>query len=44
VSGLFKALADAYIKQPDRVLHGLGIALRQPWSLPEKYRLPEDEA
>lgn len=42
VGSLFKALADAYAEQPDRVLHGLGLALRQPWSLPEKYRLKDE--
>lgn len=36
---LIAALADAYEKEPDRVLHFFGLLLNRPWRLPEKYRL-----
>lgn len=35
---LIAALADAYVREPDRVLHFFGLLFNRPWSLPEKYR------
>lgn len=43
MGALLRALTEAYGAAPDRVLHGLGLVLQRPWSLPGQYRLQEEE-
>lgn len=44
MAGLMKAIAQAYRAQPDRVLYTLvGLTLHRPYTLPEKYRMQDED-
>ena len=40
---LIAALADAYGREPDRVLHFFGLLVDRPWKLPAKYLAEQAE-